>query len=101
MEVGYKFKADSEKQRYTVQAFNDRFVIMTKPFNLQKTYMYTIADLDRKVRGAVDLIFGLPEDVDNTSDANTVLAGLYSGEYGVSYRNCVPLSDDELMQLNM
>lgn len=52
--VGDKIKFKSEKQRYTVQACDDRFVIATKPFNARKTFLYTIIDLKEKIRGADD-----------------------------------------------
>lgn len=58
--VGSKIRMDGERQAYTVQAANDRFAIMTKPFNAKRTYLYTITDLDRKVRGPCNLIFGPP-----------------------------------------
>ena len=99
MKVGDKFKADGEVQRYTIQAFDDRFVIMTKPFNARRTYLYTIADLKRMRRGACDLLFGLPADVDSPDKAVEVLAAMQAGDVGVSHRNCVPLSPAEAAQL--
>lgn len=99
MKVGEKFKADKEKRRYTVQAANARFVIMTKPFAAQRTYLYTVADLERGVRGAVGLIFGPPQDVDTPEGAAAVLEEMQRGDFGVSYRNCVNLSDAERAQL--
>jgi len=93
--VGTKVKFDSERCRYTVQAANDRFIILTKPFNAQKTYLYTIADLVRGWRGACNLIFGLPCDVDSPDGAAEALAMIERGEMGVSSRNCVPLSSQE------
>lgn len=50
--VGDKVKFKQEKQRYTVRACNDRFLICTKPFNVKKTYLYTIVDLEKGIRGA-------------------------------------------------
>lgn len=64
-----KVKFDAERQRYTVMAANERFAILTKPFNAQKTYLYTITDLKRGVRGPCNLIFGLPCDVDTLAGA--------------------------------
>lgn len=46
---GDKFKANNERNRYTVMAADDRFAIMTKPFAAQKTYIYTITDVQRGV----------------------------------------------------
>jgi len=94
-----KIKFEAERQRYTVQARNERFVILTKPFNAQKTYIYTIADLKRGYRGACNLIFGLPCDVDTPEGAAEALAMIEQGGMEVSYRNCVPLSPLELAAL--
>lgn len=94
-----KVKFASERHRYTVQARNDRFIIMTKPFNAQRTYLYTIADLRRGFRGACSLIFGLPCHVDTPEGAAEALGWLERGDMEVSYRNCVPLSPEELAQL--
>lgn len=97
--VGTKIKFDSEKQRYTVQASNDRFIILTKPFNAQKTYLYTIVDLERGIRGKCNLIFGLPCDVNSQDGAKQVLSKLKRGRMAVSRRNCVSLSEQETRAL--
>ncbi len=103
MKIGDKVKFATEKQRYTLQAFNERFFILTKPFNAQKTYLYTIVDLEREVRGACDLIFGLPHDCDNPENAAICLKYLegFEDEYGhhemgVSYRKYQDLTEQEL-----
>jgi hypothetical protein len=94
-----KIKFEAERQRYKVQARNERFVVLTKPFNAQKTYLYTIVDLERGERGACNLIFGLPCDVDTPEGAAEALAMLERGDMEVSYRNYVALSQSELAQL--
>lgn len=94
-----KVKLEGEVQRYTIQARNDRFIIMTKPFNLRKTYLYTIADLESGVRGACNLIFGMSYDVDTPEGANEALRWLESGRMEVSRRNCVNLSEGEIAAL--
>lgn len=90
-----KVKLGDERQRYTIMARNERFVIMTKPFNAQRTYLYTIADLERGVRGPCNLIFGLPCDVNTPEGANEALQAIEDGRMEVSFRRCVDLSDDE------
>lgn len=55
--VGDKIKFKSEKQRYTVQACDNRWLVCTKPFNVRKTVMYTIVDLKENIRGTENLIF--------------------------------------------
>lgn len=93
--IGTKIKFDAERCRYTVMAANKRFVIMTKPFNARKTYLYTIADMERGVRGACNLIFGIPCDVDTPDGAAEALAMIERGEMEVSGRNYVPLAPHE------
>lgn len=91
LKVGDKVKFESEKHRYTVQAKSDRYIICTKPFNARKTYLYTIVDLERLVRGAVGLIFGLTDDVNSPEKAQECINDLKNGEYEVSHRNCKKL----------
>lgn len=97
--VGQKVKFDSEVQRYTVQACNDRFAVLTKPFNAKRTYLYTITDLEESRRGAVDRVFGLTRDVDSHDGAKEQLSDLVAGVEGISRRNTVPLSACEIEQL--
>ena len=56
--VGDKVKFRREKQKYTVMACDNRFLICTKPFNARKTVLYTIVDLKEKIRGTENLVFG-------------------------------------------
>lgn len=97
--VGTKIKMDSERLRYTVQAANDRFAIMTKPFNARRTYLYTITDLKRGVRGPCNLIFGLPCNVNSPEGATEALTMIESGEMEVTHRHHLDLTPAELSQL--
>jgi len=54
---GDKVKFKREKQRYTVQACDSRYLICTKPFNAKRTVIYTIVDLQEKIRGKENLVF--------------------------------------------
>lgn len=99
MKIGDKIKMDGERQRYTVTACDGKFAIMVKPFNAKKTYLYTITDTERGVRGPCNLVFGLPCDVDQPDAAVEALAMLQSGEMAVSYRRCLPLTESEMRQL--
>ena len=48
---GQKIWFAEEKRPYTIRACNERYLICTKPFNLQpKTVMYTIVDLEEEIR---------------------------------------------------
>ncbi len=100
-EVAAKVRLNGERQRYTVQARNDRYVILTKPFNAQRTYLYTIADLEWNVRGPCNLIFGLPCDVNTPAGAAEALAWIERGDMDVSRRRCVPLSAADVAGLRV
>ncbi len=86
MSEARKVKFESERQRYTIMASNERFAVMVKPFNARKTYLYTISDLQRGVRGPCNFIFGPPCDVNNLEGAVVVLRMLERGEMEVSHR---------------
>lgn len=94
-----KIRMEGERQRYTVMAHNERFAIMTKPLNVLKTYLYTITDLKRGVRGPCNLIFGLPCDVNTPEGAAEALAMIERGEMEVSFRKCIDLHPSEIAQL--
>lgn len=55
----------SEKTAYTVRARSSRYLVCTKPFNLRRTTLYTIVDLDEQVRGPENLIFGFGAETDD------------------------------------
>lgn len=96
MSIGKKIKFDGEKQRYTIQALDSRYIIATKPFNARKTYIYTIVDLQEKRRGPCDLIFGSGEAFNTAAGAKKNLTLLTTGKMGVSYRRDKKLTADEL-----
>jgi len=62
--VGAKIKFPNEKQRYTVRASNAAYTIVTKPFNAQKTVLYSILDFHEGVRGPEDLVLGMGAETD-------------------------------------
>jgi hypothetical protein len=99
MKIGDKIKFDSEKQRYTIQSCDERFAILTKPFNARRTYHYTIVDLKRGVRGACNLLFNLTVDANTPEGAAENLRMLQDGRQAVSQRNFVWLSPNEIYQL--
>jgi len=84
-----KIKFAEEKQAYTIQAKNERFLVCTKPFNPRKTVLYTIVDLVKKIRGTENLIFCMGfETVELCEEA---LRRIVSGESKISKRNQIPL----------
>lgn len=91
LKIGDKIKFKSEKQKYTVKAKSDRFLICTKPYNLKRTVIYIIIDLERLVRGANNLIFNM-YDYKVQEDIDQCLKDLELDEtLEVSHRNCVKL----------
>lgn len=92
LKVGDKIKFISEKQRYTIKAKDDRYIICTKPFNIKKTVLYTIIDLKRYVRGANNMVFN-PYDYSTQEDINTCLIDLQYHNHGleVTHRNSIML----------
>lgn len=104
MKPGDKIKMCGERQRYTVQGFDDRFIIATKPFNARRTYLYTIIDRLRLVRGPINMTLGLPNDVNTPQGAEELLTfmreeGGGHETWGVSQRRDKPLTDSEIEQI--
>ncbi|MFJ1291658.1 hypothetical protein ACEPPZ_06140 [Paracoccus yeei] len=96
----HKIKMTGERQRYVVRARNERFAVLTKPFNVRQDYLYCITDLERGIRGPCNFIFGLPfaEELTTPEGAEKALAMLASGEMAVSRRH-IDLTEDEIAQL--
>lgn len=93
--VGDKVKFASQKRPYTVRAITSdgRFVICTKPFNPQRTVLYTVIDFDTGRRGPDDyggLGYETPEQI------ASALARFDDGDAEVTVRHDVYL-DIELV----
>lgn len=88
--VGTKIWFESERQGYTVRASNTAFAILTKPFNISKTVLYTIIDWELGIRGPSNLIFNIGAETDE--QCLGLLDMLTSGEIEVSSRRCVELN---------
>ena len=88
--VGTKIWFESERQGYTVRASNTAFAILTKPFNISKTVLYTIIDWELGIRGPSNLIFNIGAETDE--QCLELLDMLTSGEIEVSSRHCVELN---------
>jgi hypothetical protein len=87
--AGAKIKFFEERCRYTIRAADGRWFVCTKPFNLRRTTLYTIIDLERQERGRENLVFGMGFETDE--DCQRALERLENGESEVSYRHCIPL----------
>lgn len=95
LKVGTKVKFISEKQMYVVQASNGIFAVCTKPFNAQKTVLYTIINHLEKVRGTENLIFGM--GAETREECEDMLKRLTQGDSEVSHRNRVPLDIEKVI----
>ena len=86
---GEKIKFVHEKQRYTVRCASRRYAICTKPFNAQKTVLYTIIDQWNEIRGPENLIFGWGAETD--VQCLEMLVRILDGESEISSRHDAPL----------
>lgn len=85
-----KIKFLEEKQAYTIQSQNERYLICTKPFNLKKTVLYTIVDLKEEIRGTENLVFGM--GFETKEDCDEALYRLVNNESEISRRNRINLN---------
>ena len=87
--VGDKVYIPSEKKPYTVKARDDRYIICTKPFNLQNTVFYFIIDLVEKWRAPDNMVFCFGYETDE--DCLERLKDLQEGTIELSRRRGIPL----------
>lgn len=88
-QVDGKVKFLAEKTPYRIWAVGQRFIVCTRPFNPQRTVLYTIIDLKREVRGPENLIFGSGAETKELCEE--MLKRLEAGESEVTYRNYLDL----------
>lgn len=81
-----RFAEDYRTIRYRVRAVSPdgRFAICTRPFNLQRTVIYTIVDFQKGVRGPDDRVFSNGYETDE--DCLARCAELAAGDIAVSQR---------------
>ena len=94
LKIDDKIKFREEKQKYTVQASSNRYAICTKPFNPQKTVLYTIIDFKENVRGTENLIFSF--GFETRKKCKEALERLENNETEVSYRNRIELDIEKI-----
>ncbi len=103
VKVGDKIRMDGERQRYTVQGVRNGFILATKPLNVMKTYLYTLIDIQEGVRGPLNSVFGIFEEVNSPEGATRFFDWIEEeggwGTWGVSRRRYKALSDGEIAQL--
>ena len=86
--MGDKVKFAGERQRWDVRAVTrgGRFVILTKPFNLRHTVLYTVVDFDRGVRGKDDR-YGLGYEI--VDDIARALHSFQRSEDGAEWDDAI------------
>lgn len=99
LKKGDKVKFLSEKQRYKVIAANKKFAICIKPFNARKTYLYTIIDFEKQIRGPESLIFNCT-DLQTEKGCREMFMRLARGKSEVSYRRNIPLDIEQIILNN-
>lgn len=92
VEIGDKVYVPTDKRPYKVRARDDRYIICTKPFNLQHTVLYFIIDLVDKWRAPDNMIFCFGYETDE--DCKARLQELQNGEIELSRRRGIPLDID-------
>ena len=78
-----------EKRPYKVRCRDERFIICTKPFNLKRTVLYFIIDLQLGIRGPDDRVFCAGYETQEQCEDR--LKELQTGQIAVSRRRSVPL----------
>ena len=99
LKAGDRVKFVEEKQRYTVQACNERYAVCTKPFNPKHTVLYTIVDFEEQIRGTENLIFCAGfETQEQCEGALDRLMGNWKEGWAteISHRNRIPLRIEEV-----
>lgn len=90
LEVGQRIRFEGDRTSMTVRAQSKdrRYVILTRPFPLRKTVLYSIVDFTSGIRGTGNLVFGW-YGYETDADIRENLALLEEGEMEVSHRRWV------------
>lgn len=83
MSVGDSVQFEESRRWWRVRAKSTRYVVLTSPFNLRSTVLYSVIDWERGVRGPDDHYGVGYETDDEIADA---LRRLRRGEIEVSWR---------------
>lgn len=82
---------------FRVQVAGDRYVIATKPFNVQRTVLYTILDIEEQRRGPDDRVFS-NHDYCTQEDCASALTELEAGDMDVSWRRGIRLEVERVVR---
>ena len=92
VKVGDKVYGRWEKRAYTVMARNERYVIISKPFNPKKTAQYSIIDLQEWFMWPDNYIMWMYDYLDNKS-CDKAIADLWKWGMQISKRRWIALID--------
>lgn len=90
MKVGGRIKFLEEKTPYKIRALSNYFAVCTRPYNPQRTVIYTVLDFRKSIRGTENVVFCMGAETDE--DCQEMLQRFESGESEVSHRNNIPLN---------
>lgn len=90
LEVGQRIRFDSDRMSMTVrlQSPDHRFAILTRPFPLRNTVLYTVLDFTQGIRGTSNNRFG-PFGYETDEGIRGNMDGFQTGDLEVSYRRWV------------
>ena len=94
LRVGDYVQIYDEKKPYVVRCRDERFIICTKPFNLQHTVKYFIIDLKERLRGPDNMIFCMGYETQEECEER--LRELQAGTIEVSRRRSVSLGAERI-----
>lgn len=95
LKIGNRIKFLKEKISYKIMAFDDRFIICQKPYNPKRTFMYSIIDLKKNIRGADNCYCKF--QYDDLEECKEALKELNSGDIEISYRNWCELDIEKVI----
>jgi hypothetical protein len=89
--VGDRVTFAEGRMPFTVQARDERFVICTRPFALQKTVLYSVVDLREGIRGPDNMVLCFGYETREACEARLRDLNRPDDPTEVSYRHRIPL----------
>ena len=94
LKVGDPVFLPREVRPFRVRCRDERFIICTKPFNLKRTVMYFIIDLEKGLRGPDDRVFCMGYETQEQCEER--LKDLQTGRAEVSIRRGVGIGNERV-----
>lgn len=98
--IGRKIWFLDEVKPYIIKAYSNRYIICTKPYNPQRTVLYTIIDWVRNIRGPHNLVFN-SYNFKNKKDILLCMKNLIDEKIEVSYLRCRSLDIKKIDKISM